>query len=68
MLFDKFWGVASNVVFLNYYNNLLKRKHIFKKPDNNNFHYIDKYFRIVIETMIMILYMHIARWSIIEEL
>lgn len=68
MLFGKYWGVAGDVVFLNCYSGILKRKHIFKKPDNNNFHHIDKFFYIVIEAMVVTLYMDIAGCFTIDEL
>ncbi len=68
MMFGKFWGGTDNVVFLNCYSGILKRKHICKKPDNNNFHYINKLFRVVIETIVVTLCMHLARLSTIDEL
>ncbi len=68
MLFDKFWGVAGDVVSLNHYSDILKRKRICKKLDNNNFHYTDKFFRIVIEAMVVTLCMHVVRYSTIDEL
>lgn len=68
MLFSKFWGVAANMVSLNGYNNILKRKHIYKKPDNNNFHHTDEFFHILIEAIVVTLCMHIAGYSTIDEL
>ena len=64
MLFDKFWRLINNV---NWYNGILKRKHIYKKPDNNNFHYMDELFYVVIEAMVVILYMYIVGYSTIHE-
>ena len=68
MLFDKFWGIAGDVVFLNYYSGILKRKHIYKKSNNNNFHHLNKFFCIVIEAMIVILYIYIAKYFTIDKL
>ena len=68
MLFGKFWGVAGDVISLNCYSSILKRKHIYKKPDNNNFYHTNKFFYIVIEAMVVTLCMHIARCFIIDEL
>lgn len=68
MLFGKFQKVTANIVSLNCYNGILKREHICKKPDNNNFHYIDKFFHVVIETMVVTLYIHVAKCSIIDNL
>ncbi len=68
ILFGKFWGVASNIGFLNHYSGILKRKHIYKKLDNNNFHYIDEFFHIVIEAMVVTLCMYIARYFTIDDL
>lgn len=68
MLFGEFWGVVVDVVFLNYYSGILKRKHIYKKPDNNNFHNIVKFFCIIIEAMVIMLYMHKPRYSMIDKL
>ena len=56
------------MVSLNCYNGILKRKHICKKLDNNNFHHTNEFFRIVIEAMVITLYMHIARCSTIDKL
>lgn len=55
MLFNKFWGITSNVASLNHYSGILKRKHINKKLDNNNFCYTDKFFRVMIEAMVVTL-------------
>ncbi len=68
MLFGKFWGVAGDVVSLNRYSGILKKKHIYKKPDNNNFYHTDEFFCVIFEAMVVTLYMHIAKCSIIDEL
>ncbi len=68
MLFGKFWGVAGNMVSLNCYSGILKKKYIYKKPDNNNFHHTDEFFRVVIEAMVMMLCIYIARCSTIDKL
>lgn len=68
MLFSKIWGVAANMVFLNSYTDILKKKHIYKKPDNNDFYHTDKFFRIVIEAMVVTLCMHVAGCSTIDKL
>lgn len=68
MLFGKFWGITGNMVFLNYYNSILKRKHICKKPNNNNFYHADEFFHVVIEAMVMTLYMYIIGYFIIDKL
>ena len=68
MLFGKFWRVAGNVISLNHYSGILKKKHICKMLDNNNFHYTDKFFYIMIDAMVVTLYMYIARYSTINEL
>ena len=68
MLFGKFWGVAGNVVSLNRYSGILKRKYICKKRDNKNFHHTDEFFRVVIEAMVITLCMHVVRCSIIDKL
>ncbi len=56
------------MVFLNCYSRILKRKHICKKPDNNNFHHTNKFFYVVIEAMVVILCMDVARYSTIDKL
>ncbi len=61
MLFNQFWGVADNVIFLNHYSGILKRKHIYKRLDNNNFYYMDEFFRVVIKAMVVTLCIHVAR-------
>lgn len=68
MLFSKFWGIARNVLIINCYSDILKRKHMCKKLDNNNFYYTDTFFRIIIEAMAVILYIYIAKYSTIDKL
>ena len=68
ILFDKFWRIAGDMIFLNCYSNILKRKHISKKPDNNSFHHTDEFFLIVIEAMVVTLFMHEVGCFIIDEL
>ena len=68
MLFGKFWRIVGNMISLNCYSSILKRKHISKKPDNNNFPYIDKFFYVMIEAMVMILYKHKAGCFRIDKL
>lgn len=55
MLIRKFWGVASDLLFLNWYSNILKCKHIAKQPDNNNIQQIDNFFHIIIEAIVIVL-------------
>lgn len=64
ILFGKFWKVVGNIVSLNYYNDILKRKQICKKSNNNNFHHIGKFFRFMIEAVVMMLYIYIIRYFI----
>lgn len=68
MLLSKFWGVTGNMVSLNSYGGILKRIYIYKKSDNNNFHHTDKFFRVIIEAMVVILCMRIAGCFIMDEL
>lgn len=68
MLFGKFWGVAGDIVSLNRYSGILKRKHISKKPDNNDFQQTDDFFRVVINAMVIALYMHVAGCSTISQM
>lgn len=68
ILFGKFWGVANHLVSLNWYNSILKCKHITKQSDNNNFQQIDDFFHVVIKAMVIILYIRIASCSIINKL
>lgn len=68
MLFDKFWEITSNMVSLNCYSSILKRKYIDKKVDNNNFYYKNKFFHVMIEVMVMTLCMHKAEYSTIHKL
>lgn len=53
---------------LNWYNNILKCKHITRQPNNNNFQQTDDFFHIVIEDMVIILYIYVADCSIINNL
>ena len=67
MLFGKFWGVAGNVVSLNWYNNILKQKYIYKKPDNNSFYYTNKFFHVIIKAMVVTLCIRVAGFSTIDK-
>lgn len=68
MLLGKFWKIIGNMVSLNCYSGILKRKHISKKSDNNNFHHMDKFFYIVIKAMVVILCIYKAGCSTINKL
>lgn len=68
MLFGKFWRIAGNVVSLNCYSGILKRKHINKKPDNNNFYHTDEFFRVMIKFIVVTQCMHEAGCSTIDNL
>ena len=67
ILFDKFCKVASDVIFLNCYSGILKRKYIYKKSDNNNFYHLDKFFRIVIKTMVVTLLINLLTYFTIDK-
>lgn len=67
ILIRKFWAIAGDLVSLNWYSGILKRKHISKKPDNNHFQQMDDFFRVIIETMVIALCMHGARSSTIGK-
>ena len=67
MLFDRFWSVAGDIVSLNRYAGILKRKYITKAADNNHFHHSDDFLRMVIEALIITLCMHSAGCSIIDS-
>lgn len=61
-------GGYRQAVSLNCYSSIPKWKHICKKLDNNNFYHTNKFFHVVIETMVMMLYMHVISCSTIDNL
>lgn len=67
MLFGKFWGIADDLISLNWYSGILKHKYIARQPNDNNFQQTDDFCN-VIETMVIVLYMRIAGCSIINDL
>ena len=67
MLFNRFWGIASDIVSLNRYADILKRKYIRKDVDNSNFHHSDDFLQKVIEALVIALYIHLAKCSTIDS-
>ncbi len=67
MLFDRFWGVAEDIVSLNHYAGILKRKYVTKTADNNHFHHSNDFLRTVMEAMVITLCMHSAGCLTIES-
>lgn len=68
MLFCKFERVADNIISLNCYGDIPKRKHIYKKSDHNNVYYINKFFYIMIGARIIMLYIYMEKYSTINIL
>lgn len=67
MLFDRFWGVAGDIVSLNHYAGILKRKYVTKAADNNHFYHSDDFLRTVMEALVITLCMQAAGCSTIES-
>ncbi len=67
MLFDRFWGVAGDIVSLNRYASILQRKYIKKDADNNHFHHSDDFLRTLIEVLVIALCIHSAQCSSIDS-
>ena len=67
ILFDQFWGVAGDIVSLNYYAGILKQKYVTKAADNNHFHHSDNFFRTIMEALVITVCMHLAGCSTIES-
>lgn len=68
MLFGKFWGIPGNIVSLNRFAGILKRKYISKAAENGNFHHSDNFFRTVIEAMVITLYINAVGCQSIDKL
>ncbi len=66
MLFDRFWGVANNIISLNRYADVLKRKYIKKNINNNHFYHFDDFQQMLIEGLVIALYIHLAQCSTID--
>ena len=67
MLFDRFWGVAGDIVSLNRYAGILKRKYIKKDADNNHFHHSDDFLQMLIEVLVIALCIYLAQYLTIES-
>ena len=67
MLYDRFWGVARDIVSLNDYAGIVKRKYITKATSNNHFHHSDYFFRTIIKALVITLCMHVVGCSTIES-
>ncbi len=67
MLFDRFWGVAGDIVSLNCYAGILKRKYIKKDADNNHFHHSDDFLRTLIKALVIALFIYLAQCSTIDS-
>ncbi len=67
LLFDRFWGIAGDIVSLNDYADIFKRKYITKVADNNHFHHSDDFLQTVMEALVITLFMHSAGCSTIES-
>ncbi len=61
MLFDRFWGIVSDIVLLNCYAGILKQKYIKKDADNNHFYYSNDFLQMLIEALVIALYIHLAQ-------
>ena len=67
LFFDKFWGTTGNIVGLDRFNGILKRKHITRAALTKNFHHSDDFFRTVIEALVVCLCMHVAGCQTIDQ-
>ena len=67
MLFNRFWGVAGDIVSLNRYAGILKQKYIKKDADNSHFHHSDDFLQTVIEALVIALCIHSAKCSTIDS-
>ena len=68
LLFGKFWGIVGDIISLNQYHGILKRKNVTKKANNKNFHHSDEFFRIIIKAMVVTLCIQAVGCSTINEL
>lgn len=66
LFFDKFWDIADSIINFEYFNEILKRKHINQAALTKNFHHLDNFFQTIIEALIVILYIYIASYQIID--
>ncbi len=67
MLFNRFWAVAGDIVSLNRYTSILKRKYIKKDADNSHFHHSNDFLQTVIEVLVITLCIHLAKCSTIDS-
>ncbi len=67
MLFDRFWGIARDIVSLNYYIGILKQKYVTKAVDNNHFYHSNDFLQMVIKAIVITLCIYLAKCSTIES-
>lgn len=67
ILFDRFWAIVGDIVLLNYYTGILKQKYVTKIADNNHFYHFDDFFQTIMEVLVTMLYIYLARCSTIES-
>lgn len=58
MLFDRFWDIVGDIVLLNYYVDIFKRKYVIKATDNNHFYHFNDFFQTIIEALFIKLYIY----------
>ena len=60
MLFDRFWGVARDIISLNNYAGIFKQKYVTKGTDNNHFYHSNDFFLRIIEILVITLCIYLA--------
>ena len=67
MLFNWFWSVAGDIVSLNRYAGILKRKYIKKDADNSHFHHSNNFLQIVIKVLVIALCIYLVKYLTIDS-
>lgn len=62
-----FRSIVRNIVLFNYFNGILKQKHITKTVYSINFHYLDKFLHTILEVLIIVLCIYIAGCQILDS-
>ncbi|WP_375449214.1 hypothetical protein [uncultured Nostoc sp.] len=66
ILFNRFWGVADDIVSLNRYTGILKRNYIKKNADNSHFYHSNDFLQIIIKAIVIALWIHLSKCLTID--
>ena len=66
MLFDRLWDIAGDIILLNCYAGIFKRKYIKKDVGNYYFYQFIDFLQIIIKVLVIVLCIHLAKYPTID--